>query len=289
MAAISTSTFAVEQVGKRFKDLAARVTRVRKEADLEAVHALRVSIRRLQPVLDVFQPCFPAKRVKKIRKRLREALVRAGEVRDCDSALKILSKLRTRGIAGLRVKLQEKREQAASGLQGQLETEWNTELALAQDQRKFCLQPAQSTARRELVRLAKDFFESGDRATASSGTSARQLHQVRIAAKQLHYSLELFAPLTGRPARMMLSKIREVQRLLGAVNDQRSTRDILSGLGGSPSLEEQLKKKQRKRTKRFRQTWKEHFPRDLVKQWIQALGSRPVELRRVAPVLDLPK
>jgi len=271
MAAISTARFSAKPVRARLQEVDARISAAREESDVDAVHDLRISIRRLEPLLDVFQPCFSAKRVKKVRQHLHGVLALAGQVRNCDTALKLVATLHTKGIGDLRAKLHAQREEAAASLRSALGAEWDPELPVAHPRRKFCRQPARTTAREEIASLAKDFFRFGDRAAASSRTSARELHQLRIAAKHFRYTLELFAPLLGRPVRIMLSKIREVQHLLGSVSNHRAARDSFSGLDGARKVENYLKKEQHKRVKRFRQEWKHQFSGALVKQWIQAI------------------
>src|SRR5258706_4502541 len=136
MAPISTSQFSAEQVHKRLRDFTARVNQTIEDAGIEAVHELRIAIRRLEPVLNVFERCFASKRVKKIRQRLKSVLALAGEVRDCDVALRVLSKASRPGIAGLRARLRTQRKKAASLLLGELELPWDMELAIVRPQRK---------------------------------------------------------------------------------------------------------------------------------------------------------
>jgi CHAD domain-containing protein len=70
--------------------LAYQVSRAAKSADHEAVHDLRVAIRRLNRCLRVFSQFYPGQSWKKIRRRLSHLMDAAGDVRDRDIAAKML-------------------------------------------------------------------------------------------------------------------------------------------------------------------------------------------------------
>jgi CHAD domain-containing protein len=70
--------------------LAFQVSRAAKSADHEAVHDLRVAIRRLNRCLRVFSQFYPGNSWKKIRHRLSHMMDAAGDVRDRDIAAQML-------------------------------------------------------------------------------------------------------------------------------------------------------------------------------------------------------
>jgi hypothetical protein len=47
----------------------------------------------------------------------------------------------------------------------------------------------------------------------------RELHGMRIAAKRLRYTLELFEPVLGKSVSTVIEKMKEVQELLGSIHD----------------------------------------------------------------------
>jgi CHAD domain-containing protein len=59
-------------------------------ADIERVHDMRVATRRLRAALEVFAPCFPAKRHRKALKRVKALADALGERRDRDVAIEFL-------------------------------------------------------------------------------------------------------------------------------------------------------------------------------------------------------
>ncbi|MBM3493943.1 MAG: CHAD domain-containing protein [Armatimonadetes bacterium] len=46
-----------------------------------------------------------------------------------------------------------------------------------------------------------------------------ELHRMRIAAKRLRYTLELFEPIVGKPVSAAIESMKEVQELLGSIHD----------------------------------------------------------------------
>ncbi len=59
--------------------------------DIEALHDMRVATRRLRAALEVFAPCFPAKRHRKALKRVKALADALGERRDRDVAIEFLT------------------------------------------------------------------------------------------------------------------------------------------------------------------------------------------------------
>ena len=87
-----TYQFATEKATRLLGQMAFQVSRTVKSRNANAIHDLRVSIRRFTQVLTALKPCFPAKEAKKIRRRLGNIMTAAGEVRNRDIAVKLLSK-----------------------------------------------------------------------------------------------------------------------------------------------------------------------------------------------------
>ena len=65
-----------------------------KHPDADAMHDIRVAIRRLRQCLDVFAPLWGSRTSKSISKRVRGLLKAAGEVRNLDIAIDLLKKAR---------------------------------------------------------------------------------------------------------------------------------------------------------------------------------------------------
>ena len=94
--------------------------RVEIDTSDEAIHDLRVAIRRLSETLRVFKDLFPGGAAKAVRKDLKTAMRRAGRTRNCDIARELMAKARMPASA----ELTDDRDQAAKDLADML-SRWN--------------------------------------------------------------------------------------------------------------------------------------------------------------------
>ena len=78
------------QTGTLLRRLAIQVTRTARTGDAEAIHDLRVSIRRLSRCLRVFAQYYPPRSWKPVRRRLSELMDACASVRDRDIAIGLL-------------------------------------------------------------------------------------------------------------------------------------------------------------------------------------------------------
>ena len=230
-----TRKFAAEQTSKLLRRLAFQVNRGVKSHDAAAIHDLRVSIRRFSQTLVVFKPCFRGKEMRKIRQRLKRIMIPAGQVRNYDIALKLLSKSPLKDASDLRSKMQGGRKESERVLISLLKRwterkssqKWRAELeaALARTEQTGEAVAVENIARQTLCGMAKDFFERGN-AAANPKAAPDELHRFRIAAKKFRYSIELLAPLYGATLIRWLERIKGVQTLLGDINDYETVRQI---------------------------------------------------------------
>lgn len=108
--------FACRQAAALLGRFAFELHRSLQAGDPEAVHDLRVSIRRFNQALCVFAAFFPARAVKKIRRRLRSILDAASQVRDRDIALELIDRAGLPPDAPLRAALEARRAEAERAL-----------------------------------------------------------------------------------------------------------------------------------------------------------------------------
>ncbi len=104
--------YAVEQVSGLLGRLVFQIHRVLRSHDPEVVHDLRVSIRRFNQGTRVFRQFFPAREVKKIRRRLRAIMDAAAAVRDRDIALEACAAASVPDSSPLRGELAAQRQAA---------------------------------------------------------------------------------------------------------------------------------------------------------------------------------
>jgi CHAD domain-containing protein len=286
--ALETGSYAAEKAGRLLGRLAFQIHHTTKSCDPDAVHDLRVAIRRFAQALAVFKSCFPGKEIRKIRRRLRRIMIVAGEVRNCDIALKILSTSHSAGAASIGLKLRARREESQQGLLSLLKRwmerksslKWRGSLSAARALKgdAFCSVAIEETAHETLPGLARDFLKSGH-AAGQANASPKRLHEFRIAAKKFRYTLELFAPLYGPPLHRWQEKIKRAQSLLGDINDSATVEEMLLHVKGGDAIARWLQKRQRKMTDEFWQHWREDFgDPDQARGWIAYLAG-PVSRR----------
>jgi CHAD domain-containing protein len=281
--ALTTETrkFAGQNAARLLGRLAFQMNLTMKSPNADSVHDVRVAIRRFTQALTVFKPCFRGKETRKIRRRLKKLMLHAGNVRNCDVALKTLSKARMGEAASLRPKVQSQRKENVRVLVAALRRridrksslKWRTALesALATADDAFCRVAIEETARRVLPAMAKDFLEHGN-AASEAKASPEKLHQFRIASKKYRYTLELFTPLYGESLKGWLDRVKSIQSLLGDINDCVTVAEIVAH-HKVDALSSWLKKRARRKTEEFCRRWQEVFgDRDLVRGLIQLLS-----------------
>jgi CHAD domain-containing protein len=84
--------YARQQTAVLLRRLVIQVNRAARTGDADAIHDLRVAIRRLSRCLRVFGQFYPGAGWKKMRRRLKEILDACAGVRDRDIALELLAK-----------------------------------------------------------------------------------------------------------------------------------------------------------------------------------------------------
>jgi CHAD domain-containing protein len=251
---MDTGTFAADSVTKLLERLAFRIHHVRQNGDVEAVHDLRVAIRRFGQSLVLFKNVFAGKEVKKIRRRLKELMKLTNEARDCDVGIELLSESELAGAPSLVERLRKRRKEAMRLLVPELRR-WSarktsSKWRAALNPNGGSHLPLEETARTRLPKFVKRFLKDGDHSA-----SADELHHVRIEGKKLRYSLELLEPVYGPAVTDWIEKVKNVQSLLGKANDCRAVRLLVTDVGGDDEVEAWLKKRQQKKTREFRKAW----------------------------------
>jgi CHAD domain-containing protein len=203
----------------------------------------------------------------------------AAEVRDRDIALLLLSERVAVATDELQQQFRIEREKAAATLaasltrwvQRGLHKSWRDASRRHRDSAPAAARLVGITARRLLPGLAKDYFAFGKRA-ARDKASAKELHQFRITAKTLRYTLDLFSPPVGTSRGSLYSQILGIQKLLGDVNDCETLRRLLSHKKGTRRIIDALEKRQNKKTEQFRRKWKNGVSDpSIVRLWLDDL------------------
>lgn len=119
----SFGSAAARVVGVRADEVFEHADGVLDVEEIERVHDMRVATRRLRAALEVFAPCFPAKRHRKALKRVKALADALGERRDRDVAIEFLAGLAGEapegdwaGLAALMDRLRDEQREANEAL-----------------------------------------------------------------------------------------------------------------------------------------------------------------------------
>jgi CHAD domain-containing protein len=282
-----TLRFAHERADRGLAKLAFHIHQNLRPHNPEAVHDLRVAIRRFSQTLRVFKPCFRGKEMRKVRRELKRIMDLAGEVRNCDVSLKLLSKSQKSATATLRSKLEGRRRECERAFAGILRhwidrksaARWRAAVkdAITTSTEPFGRAPIAKTAQRILPGVAQEFFARGNQASTTK-TPPAQLHRFRIASKKFRYTLELFASLYGPGMNSSLDKIRRAQALLGEINDCETVRSLVSRWKSADGLMSWIRKRQRRKIDEFQRYWEGAFGSDREMRSWGAFLRRPIEM-----------
>jgi CHAD domain-containing protein len=120
------------------RSLASQVNRTARTGDADAIHDLRVAIRRLSRCLRVFAQFYPGRSWKQMRRRLADLMDACGSVRDRDIAIGLLEKAGVPAASTLVRRLDAERRAADEELRRELRRwkdrglrrQWQTRLEL---------------------------------------------------------------------------------------------------------------------------------------------------------------
>ena len=135
-----------------------------------------------------------------------------------------------------------------------------------------------ANARRALPPLVHEYFAVVRKVITAANTSPEKLHGLRLATKQLRYSLEMFRPCYGPGLETRLEELREVQSLLGDIADCTATQKRLSKSPHSRTalapVKQFLQKRSESKIADFRKHWTETFDAEGREGWWTAYLER---------------
>ncbi len=215
------------------------IPEVRKAADIEAVHQMRVASRRLRAALTIFGPVLTDLPVRRWRRAVRGVTRALGEARDVDVQIDFVARFVKDHVSDARVRPGLERLQLRMAQQRQRLQE-PVEQAMGVLEGSGVLDQIGRFARKTIAegRLAR-VVPGGDAAVKFGQASVRgrlgelfsyesyvgqpacseQLHQMRIAAKWLRYTMELFVPVFGDTIKPYIKRTKRLQTLLGDLHD----------------------------------------------------------------------
>lgn len=208
---------------------------VRKARDPEAVHDLRVASRRLRAAITLLSPCLP-RRTKAWRKEVRRITRALGRARDLDVQIGFVEAFAAHarapswrpGLERLLKRLSRRRQAAQKRVLKALKRIEDSGILRGMEQElakrargAWRKGPAAREAYRQVEKTLVPLLESllAYAPDLQRPEAADRHHQMRIAAKRLRYSLEVFEGLYGQAIAPALNAARQMQTLLGDLHD----------------------------------------------------------------------
>jgi CHAD domain-containing protein len=179
--------------------------------DEEAVHDLRVALRRSRSVLGTTKELFEEDWVSKLRDELRWLAGELAPARDLD----VLRAYLAEEAPELTKLFDAARQRAHTRAVEALESARYLDLlaALKRTEPGEADAPLRELAGGEFKKLVKSLEALGDEPSNES------LHKARIHAKKARYAAELAEPTVGKPAAKLVSSLKRLQDALGAHQD----------------------------------------------------------------------
>jgi CHAD domain-containing protein len=221
-------------IGFQLRRMAAKETGTRAGHDNEELHGMRVATRRLRAAWRIFGDAFVARKGRRQRRALRDVAARLGEVRDLDvlldGAAGYLASLEAAQAAGLEPLLAEwrtRRDEAREQLIEELDSP--RYLGLVDGIRAF-LEDALATRptpplepHRVRDSAPSRIWNAFEKVRAYEAVlryaDVETLHQLRIAAKWLRYSIEFVREPLGDEAGDVVQSVVALQDHLGMLHD----------------------------------------------------------------------
>ena len=204
--------------------------------DIEPIHRLRVTSRRLRTSITHFRECLPKKKTQAFEDEIRRLTRALGNARDLDIQIETLNALYEEkldqqfkpGYRRLllrlkqsRMKAQKKVSKTLSAFQQQriitkMRDRLEKSASIAEDHYLFT--PSLYEHAYSAINADLDNFISFEK-YVQTPDNMEKLHAMRIAGKHLRYSMEIFAPLYNDALFPHIQFMKELQNQLGRMHD----------------------------------------------------------------------
>lgn len=224
---------------------------VRSGDDIEHIHRMRVASRRLRAALPLFESCFPPVKFREWMVGLQKITRALGDARDTDVQIAFLLRLKERRVRKNTVppegnsrketssadiailllgQLQKRRKKYQKAVLSALE---NLEKSEIPDQIRTCCTDLIARGRDGPKRQSLQGVSAVAASRISRGLGAllqfehwvytpdavTEHHAMRIAAKKLRYTMEVYAPVYRRNLEKPLVRVKKIQQILGDLHD----------------------------------------------------------------------
>lgn len=222
----------LDAVGARCKKYRSELKTCRAEFSTEAVHDMRVALRRLLAVFDLLRSVIHHPRIQRIRLALKDQLDDLDELRDIQVQLADISEflhevpelnifrehLQKREKKLLRTAHKQVKSIKLGGLSSRVEKVQGM-IALLPEQ--FLEESLSESLDRSFARAIRDYFEIDVDKPAT-------IHRLRVAFKKFRYMIEIAHPLLGSFPAGNFQKMHDYQGMMGDIQDQEVALQLLS-------------------------------------------------------------
>jgi len=243
--------FGVQRILPLLEAFLSEIEGVRSAQDIEHIHRMRVASRRLRAALPLFKSCFPKKKFRVWIRELQKITRALGDARDADVQIAFLERLNKEkarqqgenlhGVARapvdpvdvetiLLTRLKKKRQKLQVSVLSALE---NLERSGIPEEMRASCNELIARAGYARTKPAPYGIPPVSAARISNRLSAlmqyerhmynpdavAEHHAMRIAAKKLRYTMEVYAPLYRRNLKKPLIRVKRIQEILGDLHD----------------------------------------------------------------------
>jgi len=228
--------YCAKSIQPNLESLKSCAQKIIKRKNIEDIHDLRVASRRIRTCLAIFYSFLPKKKVEFWQKEIKSITLLFGQVRDLDVQIDLLDQITDHvadksvqpGLKRVRLRLNQKREKKQENIL------------------TFCHSILESTSLIEMKTWVESVLATNDQINEYSQdlfqlgyeniqtrldnflfyevflfdpTRINELHQMRIAAKRLRYSIEIFSEVYDGKLDSALDFSRKSQQYLGNIHD----------------------------------------------------------------------
>lgn len=206
---------------------------VQKSEDIEFIHRMRVASRRLRSALGIFIGILPEKKQAVWIRHVRKLTRALGEARDTDVQIDLVTQVLggvkepkcKPGLNRILLRLIQKRERLQADVNSALNDLDKSKVCPQIQSRTSPLVSDTKESTSPLYQLSYSIINEKLNDFLSYEVYLRQpdntpmLHEMRIAAKRLRYSMEIFAPIYPDELSQPLQAARKSQQILGDIHD----------------------------------------------------------------------
>jgi CHAD domain-containing protein len=233
----ATCAFGATKILTHLQALEDEITGVRLAEDIEYIHRMRVASRRLRSTLPLFHACFPGKKMTAWLSKIKVVTGSLSRARDLDVQLDLLrhfleettKKRYQPGIRRIMVRLGQKRDLQQSKVLQMLDQliEWQLvdELRATMQQKLDASVAIQNPTTFPLYYLSYRSISNQLEIMLKHSEAVfdpkniQELHQMRIEAKRLRYTMETFSAIYPEEFKSFIRNVKDIQEFTGNIHD----------------------------------------------------------------------